>query len=205
MRTNRLAIYILTPLTIISLLLAIILRNCSDFTSNVLLSIFGSSLLALIMAIISYFCERRKTMRDLYFSCSRFLNFYSKLIKINGVFDIYELRDIIDEWINYYNDYLYISISQALTIRKGSKLYLIVKELWDNVSKIYLFICEDNENIQKVLIGELSVDSYRKIGIKCSSSDCLELINAIINAHKQLAEKMHFFDKKLQEDNNNAD
>ena len=53
MRTNKIAIIVLTPITIVSFLLAIIYRNRYSFTSNILLGIFGSSLLTLIMSVIN--------------------------------------------------------------------------------------------------------------------------------------------------------
>ena len=66
MRTNKIAIIVLTPITIVSFLLAIIYRNRYSFTSNILLGIFGSSLLTLIMSVINYFNERRKTCERFY-------------------------------------------------------------------------------------------------------------------------------------------
>lgn len=205
MRTNRLAIYILTPLTIISLALAIFLRNCNDFVSNVFLSIFGSSLLSLIIAIINYFNERKNVLYNLYNSCVWFLGYYYKIIRFEtgDNRNVFDLRDCIDEWMKYYNSNVYTNISQALTVNKKSKLYRIVNELCNSVSKVYLAICEDNYLILKTVISDEQIEKKPSITLTCGNKETKEEIDSIIKSHKKLGEYLHI--KQTQEENTDAD
>ena len=66
MRERRNTVIALTPVTLLSLVSAIIFNYCieEDFIVNVSLAIFGSSLLAVIVALIGYFSERRKVLKQ---------------------------------------------------------------------------------------------------------------------------------------------
>lgn len=81
MRINKIAIYVLTPITIISFVLALLLHilcvGC-EFVINTLQGVFCSSLLALIMAIIGYFVERRKTLEKFWTYGHKIMRNYGK-------------------------------------------------------------------------------------------------------------------------------
>ena len=73
MRTNKFAILLVGPLTLISLVAAIVFYIISrytfeafEFVANVFSGIFASGLLAFILAGIGYFEERRKTLEKFY-------------------------------------------------------------------------------------------------------------------------------------------
>lgn len=77
MRANNYAIKIIFPLTIFSLLLAVLGKvglSWDEFLINILLGVFGSSLVTLAISIINYFVERRKTLE-------MFLIYGRKIIK----------------------------------------------------------------------------------------------------------------------------
>lgn len=81
MRTNKTAICVLTPMTIISFTLALLLHlfcNGCEFVINTLQGVFGSSLLTLIMAIIGYFVERRKTLEKFWTYGHKIMRNYGK-------------------------------------------------------------------------------------------------------------------------------
>lgn len=169
MRTNRLAIYILTPLTIISLLLAIVLRYCSDFTSNVFLSIFGSSLLTLIIAIINYFNERRKTCEAFWTYCHKAKRNYSKYHseydlekKIDTVFLMNEFDySALD---NAYGDFAFLFNNKKLHKKIGCKIYQKTMDTRDEIAiKAFHFneyknAKNGNKPVMEIFIGEL--DDY---------------------------------------------
>lgn len=205
MRTNRIAIYILTPLTIFSLLLAIALRTYSAFTYNALLSVFGSSLLSLIIAIINYLNERKKVLYNLYNSCVWFLGYYYKIIRFEtgDNRNVFDLRDCIDEWMKYYKSNVYINISQALTINKKSKKYKVVERLWIELSALYLAICEDNDMIIKSITTAENTKKKLQFNLKCGNNESKKHVNNIIEAHKQLAKYINI--QQIQEENTDAD
>ena len=67
MRVNKISICVTTLITISSLAIAIALNYfCFEFVANTLIGVFASGFLALILAIIGYFVERRKTLERFY-------------------------------------------------------------------------------------------------------------------------------------------
>ena len=67
MRVNKISICVTTLITISSLAIAIALNYfCFEFVANTVIGVFASGFLALILAIIGYFVERRKTLERFY-------------------------------------------------------------------------------------------------------------------------------------------
>lgn len=66
MRERRNTVIALTPITLISFVIAVIFNYCieENFIVNVSLAVFGSSLLAVIVALIGYFSERKKVLKQ---------------------------------------------------------------------------------------------------------------------------------------------
>lgn len=63
MRENKWIILICSPMTAIALLLSIYVNKCGiEFWCNVLLGVFGSSLLTTMVAIVNYWSIRRRTL-----------------------------------------------------------------------------------------------------------------------------------------------
>lgn len=67
MRINKYSIYFTSGITIIALIAAIVF-NCYNFTfcANLFSGIFASGLLALILTVIGYFVERKRTLEKFY-------------------------------------------------------------------------------------------------------------------------------------------
>ncbi len=73
MKANNYAIKIILPLTIVSLCLAILGKvglSWDDFLINILLGVFGSSLVTLAISITNYYVERRKSL-ETFLICGR--------------------------------------------------------------------------------------------------------------------------------------
>lgn len=166
MRTNRLAIYSLTPLTLISLLLAIFFRNCSSFTSNVFLGVFGSSLLTLIMAVINYFNERRRT-------CELFYQYAKKAIHNYGKYHIdYDFDKKIDTVLlmnefdysaldNAYGDFAFLFHNKKLHKKIGNQIYQLTLDAREIIAVKSFHFNEykqaenGNKPVMNVFINEL--------------------------------------------------
>lgn len=173
MRTNRAAIYILTPLTIISVVLSIILKDIDSFCSNVLLGVFGSSLLTLIMAILNYFNERRKTC-ELFYQCAKKAahNYYKYHVdydfdkKINTVLLMNEFD--YTSLDNAYGDFAFLFNNKKWHKEIGTKIYQITLDAREIITEKSFhfneYKSEENGNkpIINILINELDEFFYEK-------------------------------------------
>lgn len=113
MRQNKLVLFSLFPLTVIALLLAWVLDSSGySFWSNVMLGIFGSSLLTVLVSGINYYTERRRILKAFWTAghkAARNLNRYpicgtisekADAIILMNEFDFEALRDAYSE-INF--------------------------------------------------------------------------------------------------------
>lgn len=94
MRTNKPAIIWSSIISIVSLTISIITHiivcvKC-EYISNLFAGIFASGVLALLIAIINYRSERRKTLEQ----------FYSYVLKVASNFDRFEYSDDIERSID---------------------------------------------------------------------------------------------------------
>lgn len=80
MTVYKKSFYVTAVLAICSLFLAAILNYNYDesFWCNVMLGVFGSSLLAAITSLIGYFSERRKSMESFYTESLKLINRFNK-------------------------------------------------------------------------------------------------------------------------------
>lgn len=87
-------IIVSASLSIVSLFVAIILNYvvAEGFWCNVMLGVFGSSLLAMITSIIGYVYERRNTMEL----------FYTETLKLVNIFNRYQTDLTLDQKIEFF-------------------------------------------------------------------------------------------------------
>lgn len=184
MRTNKIAIIVLTPITIVSFLLAIIYRNRYSFTSNILLGIFGSSLLTLIMSVINYFNERRKTCERFYQYAKKAICNYSKYHfeydfdkKINTIllineFDYSELDDA-------YGDFAFLFNNKKLHKRIGTEIYKLILDAREIIAvksfhfNEYKLAKNGNKQVINIFINELDEFFIKKEISTCEDSSTI--------------------------------
>lgn len=92
MRQNKWSIILLSPMTVLALILAWILDYLGvSFWSNVFMGIFGSGLLTVMVAVINYTTERRKTLESFWsygHKAIKNLNRYSSEDELDTKIDI---------------------------------------------------------------------------------------------------------------------
>lgn len=162
MKANHYAIKIILTLTIISLCLAILGKvglAWNDFIINILLGIFGSSLVTLILSVINYFVERRKTL-ETFLICGRkviknFRKFPPHPEADEAVKAILEMSGF--DYTDFDNTYSEISFinGKALHKRIYNELYAPVVEMRSVISKA----ASDIERCDNSKIWEKAVES----------------------------------------------
>lgn len=96
MTVYKKSFYVTAVLALCSLLLAVVLNYAAEesFWCNVMLGVFGSSLLAAITSLIGYFSERRKSME----------RFYTESLKLLNCFNKYQTDFNLDQQIDFFLD-----------------------------------------------------------------------------------------------------
>jgi len=100
MRVYKNAIWITFVMTVLALIGALIFNYCisaGDFWCNVLLGVFGSSLLTLITSVIGYRVERRKTFEGFSYETKAIMHDLNKYQKN------WSLAEKIDFFLNYHD------------------------------------------------------------------------------------------------------
>ncbi len=108
MKVYRNSIYIFLVMSLISLILAVYLERISVFYSNVVLGIFGSSLITLFSALIFYFYEKEKIIISLGIKSAGLYGLLDRFIKdipnkedvINGKISMPEIAKYYDHYAN---------------------------------------------------------------------------------------------------------
>lgn len=105
------SVYVTAALSVCSLIVAILLNYCirEQFWCNVMLGVFGSSLLAAITSLIGYFSERRKSMESFYTESLKLLNRFNKYqtdLNLNQKIDFFlDLAEYdTTDWDSAYGD-----------------------------------------------------------------------------------------------------
>lgn len=166
MTVYKKSVYITAVLTICSLIIAAILNYRFDesFWCNVMLGIFGSSLLAAITSLIGYFAERKKTMEK----------FYTESLKLLNRFNKYQTDFSLDQQIDFFldlDDYDTSDWDAAFGdmdfFRNENRTY-VFKKIYNPILDAYRTACSHswhfrmhkndtgrNENVMKVFVSEI--------------------------------------------------
>lgn len=146
MRVNKYSTYITSGITIIALILAIIFNyNKLDFCANLFSGIFASALLALILAVIGYFVERKRTLEKFYSYAQRAAanyNRYENDGNLERTIDIILQMDGFDylELDNAYTDISFLFNDKAKREYINNSIYKVTMELRDLIrEKAYRF------------------------------------------------------------------
>lgn len=147
MKVYRNSIYIFLVMSVICLILATYLDRISAlFYSNVMLGVFGSSLITLFSALIFYFYEKEKIIISLGIKCVGLYGLLDHFIKaIPNKEDVIEGNVSMSEIAKYYNHY-------ANAIKENS-----IRDALSNYSGLLssAFFCKIRYNDEIKLISSL--------------------------------------------------
>ena len=181
-------------LSFFSLALAIILDFFSfQFASNLSLGLFSSGFLICGTAIVTYFHERNRAVLSLYNGCHDFMETLNKNLRLDNKIGIYDLKNNLEEMQKVYKKEVYFYICQLLSMNKHFKLTKIIKEVWESVRRIYLFVVDDNDMVCQFLLGDISEDEMRNYTFKYIGNDSINQIKSLQEALEKLAYHMNFY------------
>lgn len=197
-------------LSFLSLTVAIILNFFDfQFASNLSLGLFSSGILICGTAIVTYFYERNRAVLSLYNGCHDFMEALNKNLRADNRIGIYDLKDNLDEMQKVYKKEVYFYICQLLLMNKHFKLTKIIKEVWESVRKVYLFVVEDNSRVFQFLIGDISEDEMKNYTFKYTGNDSIKQIKCLREALDKLAYHMNYYNirkgKKDKKEHDYAD
>ena len=184
MRTNKFAILLVGPLTLISLIASIVLYvnrqafESFEFVANLFSGVFASGLLALILAGIGYFEDRRKTLEK----------FYTYAQKAVSNFNRYEKSDNIEQTINtilLMNEFDYTELNNAYAdisfLIHDKKLHdYIFNSIYAPISELSDLICEKSYHF-KLYKKQLAKDRQHTRGEGAMKKFIEEIDNAIMS------------------------
>ena len=188
MKTNKFAILLVGPLTLISLIVSIVLYvnrqafESFEFVSNLFSGVFASGLLALILAVIGYFEERRKTLAT----------FYSYAQKAVSNFNRYEKSDDIEQTINtilLMNEFDYTELDNAYAdisflINDKSLRDYIFNSIYAPIKDLEGLICEKSYHF-KLYKKQLEKDRQHTRGEDTMKKFIEEIDDAIMRRNVQ--------------------
>ena len=158
MRQNKMAIYVTVPIVLGSLILAYIFSQLAEqgiFWSNVMLGVFGSSLLGLITAIINYISERKNVMNTFFLHYIKTLNNFCRFLNKLYPKEPAEI-DITIETILRINEFDYFPLDDAF---KNMSFLFNNKNIRDHVfERIYKPVVDLHE---KVIDTAQVIENYR--------------------------------------------
>ena len=111
------------------------------------MGLFSSGVLVCAVSIISYFHERNKSVLALYNGCFNFMNELNQNLRHNNRIAIDTVKDNFSHMMRSYDVDIYYYVCELSKIRKQSKLYKVVMNIWESSRNIYLIIMDDNNQI----------------------------------------------------------
>ena len=167
MRQNKWAIIIIFPVTLAALILAWFLDNygCS-FWSNVFLGVFGSGLLTVMVAVINYATERRKTLEAFWsygHKAIRNLNRYSPEDELDVKIDILLQMNEFDyqPFDDAYGEICFLFHNKKLRKEITERIYAPIMEARKTISDksfhfaLYKKATEGNRNVMTAFVAEI--------------------------------------------------
>lgn len=149
MRANRIIITVLLPATIISMLVAVFWNYCNSlcepFVVNVALAVFGSSLLAVMVAYIGYFADKKRFLTEYGYILIETVNMLVAYRPVDPKSDLYvgnafnNAKILVDSRALTYNS-LGQKYSEYSPFRKKSNENNFIYSAYDHLSKFYVKI-----------------------------------------------------------------
>ncbi len=176
MKQNKIAIFVTAPMAFVSLLLAFLLYPHDGqgvFWSNVLLGVFGSSLLGLITAIINYTTERKNTIDAFFMHHIKAANNFRRFLNNHSLFETGNI-DITIETILRMAEFDHLPLDEAF--RNMSFIHRNKKKRNQIFEQMYKPIVDLNH---KVLNTAQLIEQYRMSSILSDQrkKDLIDLLN----------------------------
>lgn len=164
-----------------------------EYISNIFVGLFSSGILVCITSVVSYFHERNKVIFALYEGCLSFMETLNGGLRIDNRMGIYELRDNLSQIMASYKKDIYYYVCELMRVNKYSDLHQIVAELWEAARHIYLFVVDDNEQVMKCLLGDITPDEIKNYPWKYVSSKSVTYLKDLQKARDKLAYHMNYY------------
>ncbi len=177
MRTNKYVIIVALPLTILSLVAASLFYSFGiEFASNVFLGIFGSALLTLLVSIVNYLTERRKTLEAFWsygHKAIRNLNRYSADDDLDRAIDVFLQMNEFDfqPFDDAFGDICFLINNKKQRSEIGNRIYSPIMEIRNTLVNCCWHFAEYKEAIHgNRRVMEHYVASIDRLLIKRESS-----------------------------------
>lgn len=183
--------------------------NYFDFSylCNVFVGLFSSGILICITAIITYFSERNKAILSLYRGCYNFMQRLNLNLTPNNEIALKEVKSNLSAMMESYNVDIYYYVCELSGLWKKSKLYKIVMAIWEASWHIYMLISEDNDQVMKFYLGDISKQDIQNYKFKYVRDDSLKHITELQKAVDDLRYHMNYYNcrKAQQGESHHAD
>lgn len=178
-----------------------------SYISNVFVGLFSSGILMCVTSLLTYFSERNKTILSLYRGCYRFFNQLNSNLTPDGKASIDNVKENLSKMIDSYQTDIYYYICELSGIRKHSKLNKVIMSIWEAAQNIYLLVVDDNEQIMKFYLGDISKKDILDYKFKYVGSESINYTKDLQKSLDDLRYHMNYYNCKKGngEDKHHAD
>ena len=183
--------------------------NYFDFSylCNVFFGLFSSGILICVIAIITYFSERNKTVLSLYNGCYRFMKQLNLNLTPDKTVAIEDVKSNLAAMMDSYSVDIYYYVCELSGLWKGSKLHKIITAIWEAARNIYLLISDDNSQVMEFYLGDISKQDLLNYKFKYVSDESLKYVMGLQKAVDDLRYHMNYYNcrQEKQEEPAHAD
>lgn len=178
-----------------------------SYPCNVFVGLFSSGILICVTAIVTYFSERNKTVLSLYNGCYRFMKQLNSNLRPDSRVALEDVKNNLSAMMDSYSVDIYYYVCELSGLWKKSKLHKIIMAIWEASRNIYMLISEDNDQVMKFYLGDISEQELSNYKFKYVSDKSIKYVTDLQKAVDDLRYHMNYYNcrKEQQEGSHHAD
>lgn len=166
------------------------------FMQNVFIGIISSSLLSCCISIMSYMTEKRRLLYLIYKNVYTFLDLLGvESLRRDCSVDVKEYRQELRSVKRWYEENIYLNITELSFLCKRERTRKIFNELSVNLSMFYNLICEDVSVLDKFMLGDISKEQVTNHTYCSTKKETVDLAKTTIKILDELRKVMNFYGK----------